>query len=319
MPRDIPGEALWLRVPDEGTAVAIGSVGRGAERTSCVLSLPTGGPSIARGGGPLPRSSASTSPACGPWRSIGRAVAHVRARARHLPARPRGPGQGPPDRLGTMAACATCCWTPRSGGCFPSTRPASFASGCYPRGHASAPCARSPPQRFTLPSFDRDGEACGLGVGGRGARLGPRRPARRAPPSPPRGDVADVGEPAFTRDGRWLAAGSSGAPRCSRCGFRTPGRCGAHLEGPLAFAFTPDSRLLVSCAQDGARMWPFGARGGCDTSYRTGGRLLLLRSRGGSQRAGARRRLAVHGDLLACRSAAARRARSSTSPAGGSR
>jgi WD40 repeat protein len=71
-----------------------------------------------------------------------------------------------------------------------------------------------------------------------------------------RGDISDFGETAFTRDGRWLATGNYGSATLFPLGLPRARVLRGHLEAPLAFAFTPDSRQLVSCAKDGARLWP---------------------------------------------------------------
>ena len=249
---------------------------RGQNARRAVL-LPTGGPSIARGRGPLPPSSASTSPACGPWPSIGTrggscTGASAASSATSLE------GRGADERSArTMPACATCCWTPRSGGCSPSTRPARFRLWSLPEGTGLRTLSGSPPQRFTLPSFDRAGRRVAWASPDGAHVWDLEDPPDARPLRLPRGDVADFGETTFTRDGRWLATGSFGSaallPDVASARPDAAGTPGGAARLRL-HARLPAPRLV----RQGRRPHlAIGTRGGCGTSHRAGGRLLLLR------------------------------------------
>ena len=175
-----------------------------------------------------------------------------------------------------------------------STRPASFASG-RSRGARLRTLRGSPPQRFTLPSLDRAGRRVAWASPDGALRSGTSEPPGGAPLPLPRGDSRTGGSWPSARDGRWLAAAGLGSAALLPLRLPHARSCGRTWRGRSP-AFQPDSRLLVSCARDGARIWPL-APGGGGTSHRPGGRLLCYGARQ-IPRATRSCRLAVPGDLL---------------------
>ena len=254
-PRDIPGEALWLRVADQGGAVSIGSVGGG--RTHVVRSFTLDGGAVNR---PWPW----TPPAGLRFDQPGLRPLAVDRNARWLLyGRERGifrhpfEGRGADERIGSHDARVRDLLLDAEERRLLSVDEAGeFRLWSLPEGTRLRTLRGSPPQRFTLPSLDRAGRRVAWASPDGTHVWDLEDPPDALPLRLPRGDVADFGETTFTRDGRWLATGSFGSAALFPMWLPHARTLQGHLEGPLAFAFTPDSRLLVSCAKDGARTWP---------------------------------------------------------------
>lgn len=76
-------------------------------------------------------------------------------------------------------------------------------------------------------------------------------------------DPGTFGETAFHPAGAWLAAADFGRLVLHLTATPRNRHLGRHLEGPIMdLAFSPDSRLLASCARDGLRLWPLGPDAG---------------------------------------------------------
>ena len=254
-PRDIPGEALWLRVTDEGPAVSIGSVGGG--RTHVVRSF-------SPDGGTVNRSWPWTPPAELRFDQPGlRPLAVDRNAQWLLYGRERGifrhlfEGRGEDEQIGSHdARVRDLLLDAEERRLLSVDETGEFRLWSLPEGTCLRTLRGSPPQRFTLPSFDRAGRRVAWASPDGTHVWDLEDPPDARPLRLPRGDVADFGETTFTRAGRWLATGSFGSAALFPMWFPHARTLQGHLEGPLAFAFTPDSRLLVSCAKDGARIWP---------------------------------------------------------------
>jgi len=72
----------------------------------------------------------------------------------------------------------------------------------------------------------------------------------------------NLGETLFLGDGQWLASILDGAVAFWPIGLPWPRVLRGHAAAIVAIAFTPDSQRLVSCANDGARVWPLNPRAG---------------------------------------------------------
>jgi WD40 repeat protein len=137
--------------------------------------------------------------------------------------------------------------------------------------------AAVPAARFSLLAFDARGERLAWGAAGEGVLLWDT-------PGPPdaalltlrRGEVVNESQQAFSPDGRWLVSGGFGEsidfwPLDLPHALVLRG----HAEGPIErLAFSGDSRALVSCARDGARVWPLTSAGGRQRLIPVGGEYM---------------------------------------------
>ena len=122
----------------------------------------------------------------------------------------------------------------------------------------------APPHRYSHPEWSGDGARVSWTSGDGTTHVWDLR----SPPDVPplllrRTDVRDAGNVSFDPRGRWLAA--AGWSTVSLWPLRLPhaATLRAHAEGPLLdLEFSNDSKLLASCARDGALLWPLDASGG---------------------------------------------------------
>jgi WD40 repeat protein len=130
-----------------------------------------------------------------------------------------------------------------------------------------------PAARFSMLSFDAVGRRLAWGTGGEGVLVWDLEGPPDAPPLTLRqGETAYGRQHAFSGDGRWLAGGGLRAVNFWALGQPHARVLRGHVEGPLQrLAFTGDSRFLVSCARDGARLWPLTPDGGRERLIPIGG------------------------------------------------
>jgi WD40 repeat protein len=268
--RDLPGEALWLRVVPAGRLVTIGPSGEGPRHVVRSFRIDgTGGertvswdpPPGLRFDQPGIRPLAASADA----RTLffGRGASVFR---RDLD------GRGPDARLGGHASrVRDLLLDPGDRRLLSVDEEGEFRVLAPVDGALLSTLRGAPPQRFTLPSFDpaatRVAWAAPDGI--HVWRLDD--PPNAEPLHLPRGDVSDFGETKFTGDGRWLAAGSFGDAAFFPADLPYARVLRGHLEGPLAFTFAPDGRQLVSCAKDGARIWPLVPGAGAARRVELGG------------------------------------------------
>jgi len=72
----------------------------------------------------------------------------------------------------------------------------------------------------------------------------------------------NLGETLFLGDGQWLASIVDRAVAFWPIGLPWPRVLRGHASAAVEIAFTPDSQRLVSCANDGARVWPLNPQAG---------------------------------------------------------
>ena len=122
----------------------------------------------------------------------------------------------------------------------------------------------APPHRYSHPTFSTDGTRVSWTSGDGTTHVWDlRAPVDEPPLFLRRTDVRDAGDASFDPRGRWLAA--AGWSTVSLWPLRLPhvATLSAHAEGPLLdLKFSRDSKLLASCARDGALLWPLDASGG---------------------------------------------------------
>ncbi len=122
----------------------------------------------------------------------------------------------------------------------------------------------APPHRYSHPEWSGDGSRVSWTSGDGTTHVWDLR----APPDVPplllrRTDVRDAGSGSFDPLDRWVAA--AGWSTLSLWPLRLPhgATLRAHVEGPLLdLEFSNDSRILASCARDGALLWPLETSGG---------------------------------------------------------
>ncbi len=117
-----------------------------------------------------------------------------------------------------------------------------------------------PPHAYSVPRFDAGGTRLAWGSATQAATLvwDLRDPADTGPVLLGQGqDPNERTGVAFHPGGRWLAAGTSEGIAFWPLDWPRPRVLRGHVAGPvMSLGFTPDSRRLVSCARDGARVWP---------------------------------------------------------------
>ena len=122
----------------------------------------------------------------------------------------------------------------------------------------------APPHRYSHPEWSADGTRVSWTSGDGTTHVWDLR----APPDVPplflrRTDVRDAGNASFDPRGRWLAAAGWSTVSLWPLGLPHAAMLQGHAEGPLLdLEFSNDSRLLASCARDGALLWPLDASGG---------------------------------------------------------
>ena len=128
--------------------------------------------------------------------------------------------------------------------------------------------------RFSLLAFDARGERLAWGAAGEGVLLWDLSgPPDATPLTLRRGEVFNGRQQAFSPDGRWLVGGGLGkGVDLWPLGLPHALALRGHAEGPIQrLAFSADSRFLVSCARDGARVWPLTPAGGRQRLVPVGG------------------------------------------------
>lgn len=122
----------------------------------------------------------------------------------------------------------------------------------------------APPHRYSHPEWSGDGTRVSWTSGDGTTHVWDLR----APPDVPplflrRTDVRDAGSGSFDPRGRWLAAAGWSTVSLWPLALPHAATLRGHAEGPLLdLEFSNDSRLLASCARDGALLWPLDASGG---------------------------------------------------------
>ncbi len=121
-----------------------------------------------------------------------------------------------------------------------------------------------PPHRYSVPEFSPDGSQVSWTAGDGTTHLWN---LLASPDDPPlllrRTDLREPGDESFDPQGRWLATAGWGS--VALWPIRSPhaSTLSGHVEGPVQdLAFSPDSRMLASCARDGALLWSVHASGG---------------------------------------------------------
>ena len=248
------GDALWLSLGEDGRAVAISSPGAGRPHRIQSFSLDRGHARSAPW--EAPPGLRLDQPGLRPlavdrearWVIYGKGTGIFRHRL---------DGREPDLRLGSHPArVRDLRLDPAESRLLSVDERGGFRLWSLPDGRLLRTLDGAPPQRFTLPSFDREGAHVAWAAQD-GTHVWDLTDAPDALPLRlARADIADFGETAFSRDGRWLATGNYGSATFFPLGLPHARTLRGHLEAPAEFAFTPDSRRLVSCAKDGARSWP---------------------------------------------------------------
>jgi WD40 repeat protein len=130
-----------------------------------------------------------------------------------------------------------------------------------PDGGSSRLTSSAPIPRFALPTFLPGGSGVAWTIEGVGVNVWRFDSSWEEPPLVLRQPTADyAGQVVVDAAGQWLAAGYAAGFSLWPLRHPAPRRLLAHTEGPTErLAFSPDGRFLVSCARDGARLWPMGA------------------------------------------------------------
>jgi WD40 repeat protein len=121
-----------------------------------------------------------------------------------------------------------------------------------------------PPHRYSVPEFSPDGSQVSWTAGDGTTYLWNLLTSMEDPPLLlRRTDLRDPGDESFDPQGRWLATSGWGSVALWPIQSPHVSTLSGHVEGPVQdLAFSPDSRLLASCARDGARLWSVDAAGG---------------------------------------------------------
>ncbi len=130
-----------------------------------------------------------------------------------------------------------------------------------PGGEALWMRAAPPISRFSRFSFDSGGRQLAWATTAEGTvLLQLDGPPDASPLLLRRADVVYSGQSAFTADGLWLATADNESLSVWPLTMPYARVMNGHTEGPMeSLAFSSDSRYLVSCARDGARVWPLAA------------------------------------------------------------
>jgi serine/threonine protein kinase/WD40 repeat protein len=148
-----------------------------------------------------------------------------------------------------------------------------FCLWSVPDGRLRRELRAVPPHRYSLPVFSPDGSLLTWTTGD-GTTL--VWDLDRSSDDPPlalrRTDVREAGNQAFDPQGRWLATAGWGSVAFWPLRLPHVSAFHGHVEGPIHdLAFSHDSRLLASCARDGALLWTLDASGAGKRRVELGG------------------------------------------------